>query len=172
VDQVVNYLISHTNGLMYKHLVGNLRPIQFQKSTFRMAKESCFWILVAAGDDGASLQHAKGYSAVGIDPSLGAILAARRVAKQFGMEVRSLLAMQEFLPFKTNAFDVVYSYSVIQHFSLYDARLALKEAGRVLRTADFTESNWRTYMAFDLLITSFVAVFVNLRSLKCAIGVQ
>ena len=41
----------------------------------------------------------KGYRAVGIDPSLGAVMAARRVARQLGLEIKCIVGDARFLPF-------------------------------------------------------------------------
>jgi len=137
VDPVVNYLVSHTNGLMYKHLVGKLQNYPIPEIDLppgegkKLLDIGCSWgrWCMAAGR--------KGYRPVGIDPSLGAVLAARRVARKLGVEARFVVGDARFLPFKKNAFDTVYSYSVIQHFSLEDADKAIKEAGRVLASPGF-----------------------------------
>ncbi len=137
IDPVVNYLVSHTNGLMYKHLVGKLQtypipeinlPPGGGKTLLDIGCSWGRWCLAAAR---------KGYRPVGIDPSLGAVLAARRVARQLGVEARFIVGDARYLPFKKKAFDTVYSYSVIQHFCLEDADQAIQEAGRVLATPGF-----------------------------------
>jgi SAM-dependent methyltransferase len=76
----------------------------------------------------------KGYAAVGIDPSLSSIRAARRVSQQLGVEATFIVADARYLPFAPATFPVVYSYSVLQHFSRENARLALAEIGRVLKS--------------------------------------
>jgi SAM-dependent methyltransferase len=70
---------------------------------------------------------------VGIDPSLGAVLAARRVAQQMGVEAEFVVGDARFLPFKDGAFDVGFSYSVLQHFAKVEAEVAVRELKRVLR---------------------------------------
>jgi ubiquinone/menaquinone biosynthesis C-methylase UbiE len=70
---------------------------------------------------------------VGIDPSLDAILAAKRVASQLGVEARFLVGDSRFLPFKAGVFDVVYSYSVFQHFAKDDVRSSLAQIADVLK---------------------------------------
>ena len=74
----------------------------------------------------------KGYLPVGLDPSLGAILAAKRVANSLGLPFHGVVADARFLPFRAGSFDVVFSYSVLQHFSKGDARAALEDIRRVL----------------------------------------
>lgn len=133
VDPVVAFLVAATNGLMYRHLIGALDryPIPElplpQSDGRRLLDVGCSWgrwTLAAA---------ARGYDAVGIDPSLGAVMAARRVAVQLGAPARYIVGDARHLPFPDEAFDAVYSYSVIQHFAPADASQAVAEMGRVLR---------------------------------------
>jgi ubiquinone/menaquinone biosynthesis C-methylase UbiE/uncharacterized protein YbaR (Trm112 family) len=75
----------------------------------------------------------KGYRPIGIDPSLDAVLAARRVSRQLGVETSFVVGDARFLPFADNAFDTVFSYGVFQHFSKDNVRLSLDEVVRVLK---------------------------------------
>lgn len=75
----------------------------------------------------------KGYSVIGIDPCFEALVVARRVCRQLGVEAEFICADARFLPFAPNQFDVAYSYSVIQHFSRENARIAIAEIGRILK---------------------------------------
>lgn len=74
-----------------------------------------------------------GYRATGIDPSKRAVAAARRVAEQLGVQAEYLVVDARRLPFPDDAFDVVFSYSVLQHLSKDDVRIVVGEIGRVLR---------------------------------------
>jgi len=73
----------------------------------------------------------EGWLVVGIDPSLGAIMAARR-AFENERNVMFVCGDARFLPFRDNIFARVFSYSVVQHFSETDAGAALGEVSRVL----------------------------------------
>ncbi len=134
IDPVVNYLLAHTNGHMYDHLVGRLTSYPIPElelpsgSGGRLLDIGCSWgrWCIAAAR--------KGYKPVGIDPSLGAVLAAQRVARQLNVEAIFLVADARCLPFAPGTFDNVHSYSVLQHFSHADAQQAIAEAGRVLRS--------------------------------------
>jgi SAM-dependent methyltransferase len=75
----------------------------------------------------------KGYRAFGIDPSLGAILAARRASRDANIAAHFVVADARYLPFRHGMFDVVFSYSVLQHFSRDNAAMALHETARVLK---------------------------------------
>jgi ubiquinone/menaquinone biosynthesis C-methylase UbiE/uncharacterized protein YbaR (Trm112 family) len=133
IDPVVNQLLAHTNGHMYDHLVGSLTTYPIpeielpQGEGRRLLDMGCSWgrWCIAAAR--------KGYKPIGIDPSLGAVFAARRVARQLNVEATFIVADARSLPFAPNAFDCVHSYSVLQHFSFDDAERAIAEASRVLR---------------------------------------
>lgn len=73
-----------------------------------------------------------GHDVVGIDPNIDAVRAARRVAAQLDVGARYLVADGRRLPFPDGRFDLVFSYSVLQHFSRVDARSCIEEMGRVL----------------------------------------
>jgi 2-polyprenyl-3-methyl-5-hydroxy-6-metoxy-1,4-benzoquinol methylase/uncharacterized protein YbaR (Trm112 family) len=133
VDPVISVLIGATNGIAYKHLVGSLSDYPIpniclpQTSSKVMLDIGCNWgrWSIAAAR--------KGYRVVGIDPSLGAIMAAKRVAKQLGLTIDYICADARHLPFRNNSFDTVFSYSVIQHFSKGDAVRTFNEIGRILK---------------------------------------
>jgi ubiquinone/menaquinone biosynthesis C-methylase UbiE len=75
----------------------------------------------------------KGYTAIGIDPGLDSILAARRVSRQLGLPITYLVADARRLPFRDDCVDTVFSYSVFQHFKKPDVCASLAEIGRVLK---------------------------------------
>jgi SAM-dependent methyltransferase len=132
IDPVVAYLVAATNGLMYRHLIGELTTYPVPELPMpegggrRLLDVGCSWgrwTLAAS---------ARGYDAVGIDPSLGAVAAARRVASALNRPVHFVVGDARHLPFPDGSFGAVYSYSVLQHFSYDDAARAIGEAGRVL----------------------------------------
>ena len=133
IDPVVAYIIAATNGYMYKHLIGKLDTYPIPELRLREGNGQSFldvgcnwgrWSIAAAR---------KGYLATGIDPSLGAIMAARRVSNQLGLPIKYLVADARYLPFRPNSFDNAFSYSVLQHFSRQDTGLAVSDIGRVLK---------------------------------------
>ena len=133
IDPVVAYLVAATNGLMYKHLIGSLDEYPIPELMLpegqgrRLVDVGCSWgrWSIAAAR--------RGYSVLGIDPSLGAVMAARRVASQLQLPNRYIVADARFLPLPQDAVDSIYSYSVLQHFSYQDATAAIAEMGRVLK---------------------------------------
>jgi len=133
IDPAVAYLVGATNGIAYKHLAGSLAEYPIPELRLppgrgrTLVDISCNWgrLSIAA----ARL----GYRPIGIDPSLGAVMAARRVARSLGVDARFVVGDARHLPLPDASVDTVFSYSVIQHFSWGDAAAAVGEAGRVLR---------------------------------------
>jgi SAM-dependent methyltransferase/uncharacterized protein YbaR (Trm112 family) len=133
IDPFVQNAIGATNGGLYQHLVGKLKEYPIPSLRLPAGNNNLFlevgcswgrWCLAAA---------ASGYRSVGIDPSLKAIRAAKRVARQRGVEATYVVGDSRFLPFRDGFFDQVFSYSVLQHLSKPNARDSLREIRRVLR---------------------------------------
>ncbi|MDB5440462.1 MAG: hypothetical protein JWM33_2889, partial [Caulobacteraceae bacterium] len=76
-----------------------------------------------------------GHRVVGVDVHLLSLLVAQQVARKLVPHnmPQFVLADARSLPFRDGAFDNVFSYSVIQHFSRPNARTILEEVGRVLK---------------------------------------
>lgn len=75
----------------------------------------------------------KNYQPIGMDPSLEAVQAARRISKQFNVATDFVVGDARYLPFADGSFDIGFSYSVLQHFSKPNARLSLEEMARTTR---------------------------------------
>ena len=132
IDPVVKYLVAATNGILYKPVLGNLASYPIPSLPLETGNGK---ILVDIGCSWGRWSIAaarKGYNVIGIDPSLGAILAARRVSKQLGCEADFIVADARFLPLRAKSVDVAFSYSVLQHFSKADVRSTLAELRRIL----------------------------------------
>jgi 2-polyprenyl-3-methyl-5-hydroxy-6-metoxy-1,4-benzoquinol methylase len=132
VDPYVAELILGTHGNLYKHLSAGLErypipdfPLQ-PGSGELLLDIGCNW-----GRWSISAARA-GYRAVGIDPSFEAIVAARRIARQLGVQARYAVADTRRLPFADHTFDVVFSYGVLQHLSKADVAVAVGEVARTL----------------------------------------
>jgi SAM-dependent methyltransferase len=132
VDPFVKNAIAATNGSLYLHLVGNLTEYPIPELRLPLGKNKLFleigcnwgrWCIAAAR---------LGYRPIGVDPSLKSIRAARRVARQLGIDAYYVVADGRYLPFAKGTFDQVFSYSVLQHLSKENARTALHEVRRVL----------------------------------------
>jgi SAM-dependent methyltransferase len=133
IDPVVQQAVAATCGVLYRPLIGRMTeyPIPELRLPEGEGREflevGCHWgrWCIAAAR--------QGYVPTGIDPSLEAIVAARRVATQLGVAAEYVVADGRHLPFADATFDVVFSYSVFQHFSREDALAAFREIGRVLK---------------------------------------
>jgi ubiquinone/menaquinone biosynthesis C-methylase UbiE/uncharacterized protein YbaR (Trm112 family) len=132
IDPFVQEAIGATNGIMYVPLIGRLKryPIPVLRlppgAGKRFLDIGCNWgrwTMAAAR---------AGHVAVGVDPSLEAVRAARRVARQLGLRAAFACADARHLPFRDGQFDQVFSYSVLQHFSREDLCDSLREVRRVL----------------------------------------
>lgn len=133
VDGVVSHLVGRTCGYLYVERVGRLE--RYPVPPFPMGEVQDGLLLdVGCGWGRWSLAAAAaGHRVIGLDWSLGAIMAARRVAEQLGLKVDFVCGDARALPFRANVFDRVFSYSVLQHLSKPDARSAIAEIGRTLR---------------------------------------
>jgi ubiquinone biosynthesis O-methyltransferase len=95
----------------------------------------------------------RGARVTGIDPSEGAIAAARRHAEANDLEIDYLVASGESLPFANDGFDIVVCVDVLEHVE--DLKRVLFEVRRVLRPNGvflFDTIN-RTRMASFVLVT-------------------
>lgn len=133
VDPVVSFLISATNGIAYKDLIGRLTDYPIPELRIPNARGQMFLDIGCNWGRWCVAASRKGYRVVGIDPSLGAVMAAKRVAQNLGIEVAYVVGDARFLPFKPSTFDYVFSYSVLQHLSREDVATTLSESARVLR---------------------------------------
>jgi 2-polyprenyl-3-methyl-5-hydroxy-6-metoxy-1,4-benzoquinol methylase/uncharacterized protein YbaR (Trm112 family) len=133
IDPYVQRMVAHTCGRLYQSAVGRLSRYPIPEialpptSGARLLDIGCGW-----GRWSISAAR-KGYSVVGIDPSLEAAGAATRVSRQLGVEATFVVADGRHLPFPDASFDAVFSYGVLQHFSKPDVRRTLAEVARTLR---------------------------------------
>lgn len=135
VDAFVQREIAGTNGIMYRSLIGNLR--EYPIPTLLLSppdREAALFLDLGCGwGRWCIAAHRKGYRPIGIDVSLEAARAAYRISEQLGIEAHFVVADVRFLPFCDDLFDVVFSYSVLQHLGAVDAGAAGMEGGRVLK---------------------------------------
>jgi len=132
IDSFVQQIIAGTNGCLYIPLIGKLTEYPIPSLRLPRGEGKLFleigcnwgrWCVAAAR---------AGYRAVGIDPSLKGIRAARTVAQQLNVEVDYVVADGRHLPFAANSFDQVFSYSVLQHLSRENVGRVLQEIARVM----------------------------------------
>jgi SAM-dependent methyltransferase len=133
VDPYVQKAVAGSNGIMYLSLIDRLKeyPIPAiplpQGNGKRLLDIGCNW-------GRWSIAAAKlGYEAVGMDPNPVAVFGANRVSKQLGVYNRYVVGDARYLPFEAESFNVVFSYSVLQHFPKEDVKRTLIDVRRVLR---------------------------------------
>ena len=133
VDPVVSYIIAATNGNMYKHLVGKLESYPIPNLRLPKGDGHSFLDIGCSWGRWSIAAARKGYTVIGIDPSMGRIMSARRVSHSLGVPIKYLVADGRHLPFCSNSFDTVFSYNVLQHLGREDVRVVLSEVGRILK---------------------------------------
>jgi SAM-dependent methyltransferase len=134
IDPFVQQEIVKTNGILYKGVLGGLArypipeiPLPETADGLRLLDIGCNWgrWSIAASR--------RGYQAIGIDPGIAGIQAAQRVSRALGQSPGFVVGDGRRLPFPDGSFDVVFSYSVLQHFSKDDAKASIREAARVTK---------------------------------------
>ncbi len=133
VDDYVQAMVAGTCGNLYLPILNKLTDYPIPDLPLSLGNGGLLldvgcnwgrWCVAAAR---------KGYRVIGIDSALDSVLAANRVCCQLGLQCIFVVADARYLPFRQKCFDVVFSYSVIQHFSKTDAKMALSSIGSVLK---------------------------------------
>ena len=134
VDPFVQQEIVKTNGILYNGVLGGLRrypipdfPLPDTTAGLRLLDVGCNWGRWSI----SASRH--GYQAIGIDPGIAGVQAAYRVSAALGKSPGFVVGDGRCLPFPDRTFDVVFSYSVLQHFSKDDAKTSIQEAARVTK---------------------------------------
>ncbi len=133
IDEFVQMEIPYTSGHLYLPLQNKLTRYPIPEIRLpsgngeRLLDIGCNWgrWSIAAAQ--------KGYQTIGVEPSLDAVLAARRVSKQLGVETNFVVGDARFLPFSSDSFDIVFSYGVYQHLSKENVKTSLNEVVRILK---------------------------------------
>lgn len=134
VDPVVSFLVGATNGNAYQRVIGSLPRLPIPSWPFEPGRGALLldlgcnwgrWCLAAAS---------AGYRPIGVDPSLGAVLAGARTARALGVDIGFVVGDARLLPFADASVEHVFSYSVLQHFGDSDVAATLSEVRRILRT--------------------------------------
>lgn len=172
VDPYVQEAIAATCGNLYRHL--QCRLSSYPIPEIRLPPGEGRTLLVVGCHWGRWCVAAtrRGYRAVGIDPSLEGITAARRVALQLGADAAYVVGDERRLPFEDDSIDVAFSYSVFQHFTKEAALASFDELGRVLKPGGTAMVQLANVWASGVSRTSCasVASASRARSSTCATG--
>jgi SAM-dependent methyltransferase/uncharacterized protein YbaR (Trm112 family) len=131
IDPYVREILPATNGNMYLEL-SNYDRYPIPDLPLPAGNGSDFleigcnwgrWCVSAARKD---------YRVIGLDPSIEAIMAARRVVRDLDVEADFVVGDGRYLPFQNEAFDSVFSFSVMQHWTPENYEIALSSISRVL----------------------------------------
>jgi SAM-dependent methyltransferase/uncharacterized protein YbaR (Trm112 family) len=133
VDPVISHMVGATCGNLYVHNIGKLPryPIpdfRWKQGNGRVLLDlGCNWgrWCVAAAREG--------FKPIGIDPQIGALLAARRLCKKMGIEAHFICGDARHPPIISDRIDLVFSYSVLQHLSRPDVNRIAAQVHRVLK---------------------------------------
>ena len=136
VDPIVQAVIGATCGHLYSPHRGRLAAYPIPELRISASTRGETFLDIGCNWGRWSIAASrKGYRVVGLDPSFGALVVARRVCRQLGVSPCFVVGDARFLPFRRAGFDVVFSYSVFQHFNKDDVRTALPDVARVLATS-------------------------------------
>jgi SAM-dependent methyltransferase/uncharacterized protein YbaR (Trm112 family) len=134
IDPVVSMLVGATNGIAYRSIIGCLREYPIPELRLPESTGGAHLLDIGCSWGRWSIAAArKGYQVVGIDPSLGAVLAARRVARAMELDNLYVVGDARYLPLRDSVFDQVFSYSVLQHMAKGDVERVLNDVARVLK---------------------------------------
>lgn len=134
ISPTVQRVIAATCGIMYEHLVDNLQRYPIPEIRLPASRGEMLLDIGCNWGRWSIAAARKGYRVIGLDPDLGVLQAARGVAEEMGVFITFVAGDARHLPFKSESFDQVFSYSVLQHFSKDDVRQSLSSVGRVLKS--------------------------------------
>lgn len=133
IEPLVQDVIAATCGNLYKHMIGTMDTYPIPEIRLPPGEGRTFLEVGCNWGRWCVSASRRGYRTTGIDPSLDAIRAAVRVAEQLEAEAEYVVGDARHLPFPDASFDVVFSYSVFQHFTREDALASFAELGRTLK---------------------------------------
>ncbi len=96
----MSYLVAATSGILYKHAVGRLHDYPIPEIRLADGQGKVLLDIGCSWGRWSMASVKKGYVPAGLDPSLGAVLAAKRLAKRLGLPFHGVVADARFLPFR------------------------------------------------------------------------
>jgi ubiquinone/menaquinone biosynthesis C-methylase UbiE/uncharacterized protein YbaR (Trm112 family) len=138
VPWIVQQQVAATNGIHYVNTIGELNEYPIPDLPVNMARPDNLLLDIGCGwGRWLTAASRKNYIPVGIDLRLEFCETARRVAQDNGTNAYTVVADLQQLPFQNNIFDVVWSFSVIQH-THYDRLIScLEQIERILKSQGY-----------------------------------
>lgn len=115
IPWVVQQQISATNGVHYADRVGKLKDYPIFELPVKKVNTGIFLDIGCGWGRWLIGGHNKGYIPIGIDLRLEFCKTSQIVLKDLGINGYTVVADLENIPFKENIFDLIWSFSVIQH---------------------------------------------------------
>lgn len=139
VNWIVQNQIADTNGMHYRDRLGKLKEYPFYEMPVDSVNGDQLMLDIGSGWGRWLISGAaKGYVPVGIDLRLEFCKTQQKVLKDLNKKGYSIVADLESLPFKNEVFDLVWSYSVLQHTHIDRMTNCLKDIDKVLKKTGFT----------------------------------
>jgi SAM-dependent methyltransferase len=129
VDEYVRWLVRGTCGNLFE---GD-RLTHYPIPNFPMNGDGLLVDIGANWGRWSIAAARQGFAVIALDPSLGAIRACRRVARQLGVNLEGVVGDARHLPFADQSVDAIFSYSILQHLAPSAVEECVAECGRVLR---------------------------------------
>lgn len=136
---VIQNQIAATNGIHYADMLGKLHEIPSYNLPVESASSDSIMLDIGSGWGRWLIAGSKkGYIPVGIDLRLEFCETQQKLLKSQDIKGYSIVADLESLPFQENIFDLVWSFSVIQHTHKIRLENCLNTINFILSNTGFT----------------------------------
>lgn len=135
---IVQLQIAATNGKQYQDVLGTLNDYPQYNLPVPEVKEGLMLDIGSGWGRWLVAGAKRGYTPVGIDLRLGFCKASLDTLKAQGLKGYTVVADLQNIPFHSSTFDLVWSFSVIQHTAETRLNKCIQEIYRVLKNDAFT----------------------------------
>ena len=135
----VQQQIAATNGIQYVDRIGKLKDYPTYELPVKKVESGLMLDIGTGWGRWLVAGAAKGYIPIGIDLRLEFCQTARQTLQAAGKNGYTVVADLKEIPFKENLFDLVWSFSVIQHTHKERLLKCLSDVQRILTPGGFTK---------------------------------